>query len=56
MLERAVAELKTNEAAALAKFNDPNGGFGDRDLYVYCFDVRTGKFTAHINPERMSER
>jgi len=54
MLERAVAELKTNEAAALAKFNDPNGGFRDRDLDVYCFDVRTGKFTAHINRALMS--
>jgi hypothetical protein len=36
MLERAVIELKTDEVAALAKFNNANGGFRGRDLYVYC--------------------
>ena len=50
MLEKAVTELKANEAAALTKFNKADGGFRDRDLYVYCFDMGTGKFTAHINP------
>ena len=53
MLEKAVIELKSNEAAALAKFNNADGGFRDRDLYVYCFDVGTGKFTAHVNPTLM---
>src|SRR5262245_6690890 len=33
MLEKAVGELKSNEAAALAKFNKGEGGFKDRDLY-----------------------
>ena len=37
MVEKAVTELKANEAAALAKFNKADGGFRDRDLYVYCF-------------------
>jgi signal transduction histidine kinase len=46
LLQKAVAELKANEAAALAKFNAADGGFRDRDLYVYCFDTGTGKFTA----------
>ena len=50
MLEKAVAELKSNEAAALAKFNKGEGGFKDRDLYVFCYDMGTGKFTAHVNP------
>jgi signal transduction histidine kinase len=51
MLDRAVAELKSNEAAALAKFNDKdNKQFRDRDLYVFCFNVSDGKFTAHPNP------
>jgi len=36
MLERAVAELKKNMAAALAKFNKGEGGFKDRDLYPFC--------------------
>jgi polyisoprenoid-binding protein YceI len=53
MLEKAVAELKANEAAALAKFNKADGGFRDRDLYVYCFEKVTGKFTAHVNPALM---
>jgi cytochrome c len=53
MLEKAVVALKTSEADALAKFPKPDGGFRDRDLYVYCFDTGTGKFTAHINPALM---
>ena len=55
MLERAVTELKADEAAALAKFNDKeNKQFRDRDLYVFCFTVADGKFTAHPNPNLMS--
>jgi cytochrome c len=53
MLDKAIAALKTNEADALAKFNSPTGGFRDRDLYVFCFDMATGKFTAHTNPALM---
>jgi hypothetical protein len=53
MLEVAVSALKANEADALAKFNSPTGGFRDRDLYVFCFDITTGKFTAHVNPALM---
>jgi cytochrome c len=49
MLEKAVAALKANEADALAKFNSGEGGFKDRDLYVFCYDMNTGKFTAHVN-------
>jgi hypothetical protein len=48
MLERAVAALKVDEAAALAQFNDKsNKNFHDRDLYVFCNDMTNGKFTAH---------
>jgi signal transduction histidine kinase len=50
MLEKAVAALKANEADALAKFPKTDGGFRDRDLYVYCFNATDGKFTAHVNP------
>jgi cytochrome c len=53
MLDKAVAALKANQADALAKFPKPDGGFRDRDLYVYCFDTDSGKFTAHINPALM---
>jgi signal transduction histidine kinase len=47
MLEKAVAELKADEAKALAKFNAGSDGFKDRDLYVFCFDATSGAFTAH---------
>jgi hypothetical protein len=53
MLEKAVAALKANEADALSQFNSPTGGFRDRDLYVFCFDMTTGKFNAHVNPALM---
>ena len=54
MLDRAVTELKANEAAAIAKFNDKdNKQFRDRDLYVFCFNTSDGKFTAHPNPALM---
>ena len=49
MIEKAVAELKKGEAAALAKFNAGEAGFKDRDLYVFCYEMSTGKFTAHVN-------
>src|ERR1700686_2709296 len=50
MLEKAIAALKANQATALASFNNPTGGFRDRDLYVFCFNMSDGKFTAHVNP------
>ena len=51
MLDSAVAALKTNEPTALAAFNDKsNTKFHDRDLYVFCYDMTDGKFTAHANP------
>ncbi len=53
MLEKGVAALKANEADALATFNKADGGFRDRDLYVFCFEMTTGKFTAHVNPRGM---
>ena len=54
MLDSAVVALKANEAAALAAFNDKsNTKFHDRDLYVFCYDMTDGKFTAHPNPATM---
>jgi len=47
MLERAIPELKANETVAIAKFNKGDPGFKDRDLYVFCFNIGDGKFTAH---------
>ena len=54
MLDNAVVALKANEATALAAFNDKsNTKFHDRDLYVFCYDMTDGKFTAHANPAMM---
>jgi signal transduction histidine kinase len=53
LLEKAIAELKANEAAALAKFNKPDGGYRDRDLYVFCYDTTTGTVTAHADPGQL---
>lgn len=46
MLERAVAALQVNKADALAKFQKGEGGFRDRDLYVFCAGP-DGSFSAH---------
>src|SRR5688572_17588626 len=47
MLERAVAALKENKTAALEMFNKGEGGFKDRDLYVFCANASDGVITAH---------
>jgi hypothetical protein len=47
MLERAVAAVKEDKAKALDMFNKSDGGFRDRDLYVFCANVSDGILTAH---------
>jgi hypothetical protein len=47
MLDRAIAVLKSDAAKALREFNDQdNKEFHDRDLYVSCFNIADGMFTA----------
>ena len=46
MLEKAVAAVKADEAVALAMFIKGEGGFKDRDLYVFCFRSSDGKALA----------
>jgi len=50
MEERVIAELKANASAAVQKFNKPDGEFRQGYLYVFCFNVETGIFTAHPDP------
>ncbi len=51
MLDHATAAMKADEAAALKAFNDKaDKQFHDRDLYVYCFAMADGKFTAYQEP------
>jgi signal transduction histidine kinase len=47
MLERAVAAVEADEAAALAAFTARTDGFRDRDLYVACSSAADGLVTAH---------
>ncbi len=47
MLEKAVVALKENKEKALETFNKGEGGFKDRDLYVFCANASDGVLTAH---------
>ena len=47
MLEKAVVALKADKPKALEMFNKGEGGFKDRDLYVWCANVSDGVLTAH---------
>ena len=55
MLEKAVAALKADQAKALAQFVRRDGGFVDRDLFVFCYNTADGKMTAHINPSVLGQ-
>jgi signal transduction histidine kinase len=52
VFDRAIAALKANGTAALAAFND-KGNKDYHDLYVFCYNMIDGKFTAHANPALM---
>jgi hypothetical protein len=47
MLESAVVAVKEDKAKALDMFNRGEGGFKDRDLYVFCANASDGIVTAH---------
>lgn len=49
MLERAVVAVKENKVKAIELFNKGEGGFLDRDLYVFCNNLDDGKFVATGN-------
>jgi hypothetical protein len=46
MLSKAVAAVKADKAKALDMFNKGEGGFLDRDLYPFCFNISDGKHLA----------
>jgi signal transduction histidine kinase len=50
MLDKAVSAVKANKTKALDMFNKGEGGFLDRDLYVFCANVTDGKLVAIGNP------
>jgi hypothetical protein len=48
MLDKAVAAVKADKAKALDMFNKGEGGFKDRDLYPFCFNLSDGIFVPTI--------
>jgi signal transduction histidine kinase len=46
MLDKAVAAVKADKTKALDMINKGEGGFLDRDLYVFCFNLSDGKAVA----------
>jgi hypothetical protein len=46
MLEKAVTAMKADKTKALDMFNKGEGGFKDRDLYPFCFNISDGIATA----------
>jgi Single Cache domain 2 len=50
MLMKAIAAVKADKAKALDMFNRGEGGFRDRDLYVFCINVSDGTIVATGNP------
>jgi signal transduction histidine kinase len=50
MLTKAAAAVKADKAKALDMFNKGEGGFLDRDLYVFCANASDGKIIALANP------
>jgi len=49
MLNKAVAAVKAGKTKALDMFNTGEGGFLDRDLYPFCFNIGDGKTVALAN-------
>jgi len=47
MLDRAIVAVEQNKGKALDMFNSGQGGFKDRDLYVFCANASDGVLTAH---------
>jgi hypothetical protein len=47
MLNKAIAAVKEDKTKALDMFNEGEGGFKDRDLYVFCANASHGIVTAH---------
>ena len=50
LLGKAVAAVKADKAKALDMFAKGEGGFKDRDLYPFCFNISDGKINPYANP------
>ena len=47
MLDKAVVAVKADKAKTLDTINKGEGGFLNRDLYVFCFNIGDGKAVAN---------
>jgi len=47
MLDKAALAVKADKAKTLDTINKGEGGFLDRDLYVFCFNIGDGKAVAN---------
>jgi hypothetical protein len=50
MLLKASTAVKADKAKALDMFAKGEGGFKDRDLYPFCFNISDGKINPYANP------
>ena len=50
MLMKAIAAVKADKAKALNMFDKGEGGFRDRDLYVFCMNASDGTIVANGDP------
>ena len=50
MLDKVIAAVKADKTKALDMFNKGEGGFADRDLYPFCFNISDGRIVAVGNP------
>jgi signal transduction histidine kinase len=50
MLAKTVSALKDDKAKTLDLINEGKGGFLDRDLYPFCFNLSDGKNVAVASP------
>jgi hypothetical protein len=50
MLIKAIAAVKADKAKALDMFDKGEGGFRDRDLYVFCMNASDGTIVATGDP------
>jgi len=55
MLMKAVAAVKADKSKAIDMFNKGEGGFRDRDLYVFCANVSDGIVVAQGNPKTQKD-
>jgi hypothetical protein len=51
MLMKAVVAVKGDKIKALDMFNNGEGGFPDRDVYVFCSNVNDGINVVIGNPD-----